>query len=309
MPKSKYLMRFALITRLVTSQPGITYAELKQTIRQNLQNLNDKDGKTPISYSKRTFERDLKDLREAAGIDISYDASIMGYTINSKDFGSRDAEQSIEALYNYHLLNLSQELKLFLQFEPIQPTGSEHVFLILHCLKNTYRLTFTYQKFHESLPTYRKVEPILLKQFKRRWYLLAHDCGDGQNKTFGLDRISELNDTKEFFQYPKDFQPMDYYKNCYGIINPDEDDVPFDIELRFTGLQGKYIKTMPLHHSQQILSETKNAITIRLYLFITEDFILELLSHGEKVKVLKPQSLASQIANRCQAAYMQYSEI
>ncbi len=309
MPKSKYLIRYALITRLVRSQPGITFKEIAQAILQNLQNLNDKDGKAPISYSKRTFERDLEDLRGAAGIEIGYDILLKGYTINNLEYGSKDSEQSLEALYNYHLLNLSQELKQFLHFEPSPPTGSEHVFLILHCLKNNYRLTFNYQKFYDSLPTHRKVEPILLKQFKRRWYMLAHDCGDGQNKAFGLDRISDLNDTREFFQYPSDFNSDDYYKNCFGIINPDEDDVPYNVELKFSGLQGKYIKTLPLHHSQLILSEMPDAIIIKLHLFITEDFIMELLSHGEKVKVLKPQWLASQVADRCKAAYVQYADI
>lgn len=107
MPKSKYLIRYALITRLVRSQPGITFKEIAQAILQNLQNLNDKDGKSPISYSKRTFERDLEDLRGAAGIEIGYDILLKGYTINNLEYGSKDSEQSLEALYNYHLLNLS----------------------------------------------------------------------------------------------------------------------------------------------------------------------------------------------------------
>jgi proteasome accessory factor B len=308
MPKSKYLIRFALLSRLVKSQPGITFFEIQHLVLQNLQNLNDKDGKTPISYSKRTFERDLEDLREAAGINISYDTSLKGYAIKNMEYGSKEVEQSIELLYDLHLMNLSQEIKQFLHFEPLPPTGSEHLFLILHCLKNKYRLTFSYHKFYEALPTHRKVEPILLKQFKRRWYLLAHDCGDGQTKTFGLDRISDLNDTREFFQYLSDFNPVEYYKNCFGIINPDEDDVPYDVELRFTGLQGKYIKTMPLHPSQYLISETAENTTIGLHIYITEDFIIEVLSHGSKVKVIKPEWFASHIEERHMAASRLYKE-
>jgi predicted DNA-binding transcriptional regulator YafY len=40
--------------------------------------------------------------------------------------------------------------------------------------------------------------------------------------------------------------------------------------------------------------------------YITTDFIMELLSHGENVKVLKPESLANEIKTTLKKAYSQY---
>ncbi|MBS9768743.1 MAG: WYL domain-containing protein, partial [Flavobacteriaceae bacterium] len=56
-------------------------------------------------------------------------------------------------------------------------------------------------------------------------------------------------------------------------------------------MQGKYIKTLPLHHSQEILEDNEKGLKIRLKLAITYDFVMELLSLGKEVTVIKPQSL------------------
>ena len=84
------------------------------------------------------------------------------------------------------------------------------------------------------------------------------------------------------------------------------DDAPQDIILSFDPFQGKYIKTLPLHESQQILIDNKDELQLKLNLYLTYDFIMELLSYGEKVKVLKPRSLANEIKAAHQKAVGQY---
>jgi predicted DNA-binding transcriptional regulator YafY len=84
------------------------------------------------------------------------------------------------------------------------------------------------------------------------------------------------------------------------------DDGPKEIILSFDPDQGKYIKTLPLHESQQILIDKEDKLQIKLTLYITYDFIMELLSHGEKVKVLKPGSLADEIKAIHQKAFEKY---
>jgi predicted DNA-binding transcriptional regulator YafY len=37
---------------------------------------------------------------------------------------------------------------------------------------------------------------------------------------------------------------------------------------------------------------------VSLYLFITPDFITEILSHGSRVKVISPQNLVDEMKNR-----------
>ena len=76
--------------------------------------------------------------------------------------------------------------------------------------------------------------------------------------------------------------------------------------LSFTHSQGNYIKSLPLHHTQQILIDNEEELQIKLSLLITHDFMMELLSFGENVTVLKPASLVEQLKDSYQSALEQY---
>ena len=83
---------------------------------------------------------------------------------------------------------------------------------------------------------------------------------------------------------------------------------PEEIILSFTNIQGKYIKTLPLHSSQEILIDNKKEFRIKLNLVITNDFIIELLSMGENIKVIKPEKLKKRIKNIYSKALNNYSK-
>ncbi|MCC6186039.1 MAG: WYL domain-containing protein [Chitinophagaceae bacterium] len=78
------------------------------------------------------------------------------------------------------------------------------------------------------------------------------------------------------------------------MINP-SDDKPQDIILSFDPLQGKYIKSLPLHETQQILEDNDIELRIKLKLYVTQDLYMELLSYGANIKVIEPKLLAKQV--------------
>lgn len=123
-------------------------------------------------------------------------------------------------------------------------------------------------------------------------------------KTFGLDRISSFETLNSRFNINPGFDVERMFQDSFGIINSLEE--PEEIILSFDPVQGKYIKTLPLHHSQEILKDDQKEVLIKLRLIITFDFIIELLSHGEHVKVLQPQSLIDEIKLRYKKALKQY---
>jgi predicted DNA-binding transcriptional regulator YafY len=111
---------------------------------------------------------------------------------------------------------------------------------------------------------------------------------DGVFKTFGLDRISDLNMTRKKFEYPNDFNPEEKFKYSFGIIT--EGTKPDKIKRCLSHGQADYIKSLPLHHSQRIVSENEKECVIELFMSPTYDFIMELLCIGQEVKVLEPES-------------------
>lgn len=80
------------------------------------------------------------------------------------------------------------------------------------------------------------------------------------------------------------------------------DEEPSDVVLSFAPYQGKYIKSTPLHSTQQILVDNEKELKIQLKVYLTHEFIAELLSFGDKMKILLPEELAKRVREEHLAA-------
>ncbi|HEY1024464.1 MAG TPA: WYL domain-containing protein, partial [Sphingobacteriaceae bacterium] len=151
----------------------------------------------------------------------------------------------------------------------------------------------------------RLIAPYALKEFKGRWYVLGKDEKDSGIKTFGLDRIINIEITKKKFPYPVNFDLADTYKNSFGIISPPQT-TPEKIILEFDADQGKYIKSFPLHSSQQTIKDDRDTLLVSIDVHATHDMVMEILSYGNRVRVIEPQHLKATIRNIYSEALMQY---
>ena len=70
----------------------------------------------------------------------------------------------------------------------------------------------------------------------------------------------------------------------------------------------KYIKSLPLHDTQEILVDDKDELRIKLKVCITYDFIMELLSFGGDVRVIRPKSLIRIIKEGHEKGYKIYED-
>ncbi len=257
-----------------------------------------------LSISKRTFQRDLNEIRGIFNVDIQYNPTQKVYFISQVD-KSEVTDRMLEAFEMFNALNINDALSRFVIFEKRKPQGANHFHGILHSIKNRLMVNFSYHKYEEDVTVQRAVEPHALKEFKGRWYLIARDVQDGYIKTFGLDRVSELDITKKKFSWPEQFNPNDLFINYFGIVNSSKSK-PQKIVLSFDSLQGKYIKSFPLHQSQETLLDNEDEMRISLKLHITYDFEMELMSYGERVKVISPVSLRRKLLKRYQEALDRY---
>lgn len=286
-------------------KPYSTYEELEAYIVNQVNYLQMQDDNLQIGFSIRTLQRDLKEIRNVFGIDIEYSKSRKGYFISHNENENMNFQRMMEAFDMFNSLNLAQDLAPFIHLEKRRPQGTENLYGLLHAIKNRLQIKFSYQKFWEEELSQRVVEPYALKEFKNRWYIMAKDSKDYNIKSFAIDRLSDLEITNLSFLYPPDFSVDESYRYCFGIISPNDAE-PQDIVLSFNSFQGKYIKTLPLHNSQVILVDNDQELRIKLTLFLTHDFVMELLSFGENMKVIEPKSLRDQIKNAHEMAFRQY---
>lgn len=305
MSKRGYISRYLLILKKLKVKPYSTYEELQTYIENQFDYLQMQDDTLNIGFSKRTLQRDLKEIRNVFGIDIEYSKTNKGYYISQSETENMNFQRMIEAFDMFNSLNLAQDLTPFIHLEKRRPQGTENLYGLLHAIKNRLQIKFNYQKFWEEELSQRFVEPYALKEFKNRWYIMAKDSKDNNIKSFALDRLTNLEITNQTYQYPDNYSIEQSYRYCFGIISPNDEE-PQDIILSFDPFQGKYIKTLPLHDTQQVLVDNDEEMKIKLKLCLTHDLVMELLSFGDNMKVIEPKSLADQIKQAHEKAYRQY---
>lgn len=273
--------------------------ELLQYVKSNM---NIRYGNT-FGYSIRTMQRDFQKIDELFGIIIKYQHG-SGYFFADKECVSIDRYE--ELLLNFDLLtalNAESGLQNFVLAEHHRPLGSDNLPILMNAIKQQHYLTFDYTLVrHNDKLVHKKVAPYFLKESNQRWYLLAMDMDDDKLKSFGTDRISNISiDETCTFEREASINPDELFKYSFGIW--DDENIPIeDIILSYSHLDGVFLKTVPLHHSQTILIDNDEEFRIQLRLRVTNDFVMELLSRSGSLTVIEPRSLRERIVKIYQRA-------
>lgn len=277
--------------------------------------ISDKWDNSSLNYkgtelSKRTFHNHRMALLTELGVDIQ----CTSMRENSTYFiANRDEIEDNETL-NWLKDSIATE-SLLLENKAISdkivlesiPGGREWLPIISQALKENRRIKFQYTSFHTDTPKEydRLMEPLCLKLFKRRWYLLAHTPTHKSKLIFALDRITRLELTEETFEYPSGFSPKDFFAEFYGICS-DSYSKPTRVILKCYREYPKYVKSLPLHHSQEELEETDDYTTFGYYMSPAYDFIQEIMSHGDDIEVIAPLWLRDAIKNKSETLFDLY---
>ena len=289
MAKIEQMLRLKFIEDFLRSRKakGASYEEIQDYLQRKYE---ERDIKLDdLKFTKRTFLRDKVAISKVLKTDIIYRRSTNTYAIDddNEDELQEDVFDNLLLVEAYRNVKGKKNIMLF---EQRKSRGLHWLSGLVHAITHQKIITLQYTKFWEGVSHDKVLEPYAVKEFKNRWYLLAHEKNDEKYfiKTFGLDRISELDFAPSTFK-PKKYDAEKDFENSFGIIST-LNETPEEIILSFDADQGKYIKTLPLHHSQQILVDDENEFRIKLLLVPTYDFEREILSHGNRVKIISPES-------------------
>lgn len=121
-----------------------------------------------------------------------------------------------------NVIKASQQIGNYIYFEKRKSKGIEHIYGLLHAIKNKRIISFNHYKYYDETITNRIVHPLALKEAKGRWYLLAVDTKDEKLKSFGLDRINDLEISKTSYRqkYNHDFEAL--FLHSFGINSEDK---------------------------------------------------------------------------------------
>lgn len=292
MSKQGYIARYFNIVRKLSQQKYCSYEDLERFLEREFEMLQLQDDTLEFNFSKRTLQRDIREIRNILGIDIMYSRSQRGYYIFQDDYSSDLFLKTLEEINSFSALKLTNSLESIVYLEKRKPKRAEFLPDIVHAIQQKKKIEFHYQKFGEEKETIRKVSPIAIREHNNRWYLIADDKGIVKN--FGLERMNKVSILNDKIDNNIEFNYIDKYKYSFGIIVPSSEK-PEKIVLSVTKKQAAYLESLPLHESQQILETKNDEVLIGLELFLTEDFISEILSLSRSVTIIEPKKLKEKV--------------
>ena len=294
--KRRFFLRYISIIQKLRTNPASV-----DEIESYLKRLS-RDSGEALSISKRTFQRDINDIREIFDIDIKTDSS-SHYCI-SDDGDPVRKSRVLETFDQLDLLYRTKNPTRYIYYENRLQSGSQYFNGILHAIHNQHLINFRHEKYWEDSISFRTVEPLAIKESHHRWYLIAKDRKDKKIKSFGMDRINELHIEKEKFEYPKNLDVDKMFGDSFGVITIGDAQ---EIILSFDANQRKYLGSLKIHHTQQELVGDKDEYRIGLKMKVTYDLIKEILSYGDAVEVVEPKSLRKEIRKIYISALKYYS--
>ena len=200
----------------------------------------------------------------------------------------------------------NQHMKDRILLEEI-PSGQEYLYDIIEAMKQGQLIKMTYQSYWRGESNTFDVEPYCVKLFKQRWYLIARSPYYNKLLIYALDRIQAMSIcTDKRFKMPDSFNATEYFEECYGVIAGDGTTME-TVKLKVSAGQANYLRSLPLHHSQQEIEITEEYSIFELKLRPAYDFQQEILWNGEDIEVLEPLWLRKEIAGKIKRMWNKYN--
>ena len=280
--------------------------------RLTLNEINERWMQTDMSgglpMSRTTFNRHRLAIEEMFDLCIGCKESGRKsyYYIENIDVLENDKLQHwmLDALSIGKLLMENITLKDRIVLEKI-PAGKHFLNPIIGAMKQNRKLVLTYRKFGQEEPYTITVEPYAIKVFKQRWYLLAKNYKRSLPTIYAMDRMLNVQETDELFEFPEDFSIECFFKDFYGVLCHADEEVERIVIRAYPPLT-HYLRTLPLHHSQKELQSTPEYADFEFYLHPTFDFLQELFAQTHEVEVLEPLRLRNSMKEYLLKALKRY---
>lgn len=156
--------------------------------------------------SKRTIERDFEAIRYEYGVSIAYNGNRNGYYIDTEN--SLDIDSFLRFLEMVNTADLltsslseSKENLKYISFDSSSGhSGIEHLGTYLSAIRNHRIIKFNHYNYYYDTTSKYTIKPYLVKEYQNRWYIIGLTENMSNLRTFGIDRISDLELTDQMFK-------------------------------------------------------------------------------------------------------------
>lgn len=263
------------------------------------------------AYPRRSFLNHRAAVEEIFGLCIRCDRSTNHYRIDEAE-SAVDKRAAVDYLINTFtvnsLLTLGRErLSGRVSVENV-PSGQKYLTAVMQAMLDGAVLRIGYRKYLSPEMETRVVHPYAVKEFAKRWYMVAFSLQAQALRVYALDRVQSLERTGESFRMPAGFNVDDLFEASYGIYLPEDRQRPELVVLRATQRETAYLLDLPLHPSQTLVEQGPDYSLFALRVIPNPNFIMDLCKYGGRLEVLQPESVRKAVKEALQKALQQYED-
>ena len=298
-----------------------------------------------LSVSRATLKRDLEYLRERLDAPIVYDRFANGYSMRPDARDARQvkhelpgvwfSEREIHALLTMHQLiqGLDEGGVLARHLQPLldklhgmlgasgaeaeqlmkrvkimsaarRPVIGRHFELIGSAITQRRRVQMLYYVRSRREETQRSISPQRLVHWRNTWYLDAWCHTSDALRRFALDAIrsAALQDQRAKDVAVKTIEAA--LDAGYGVFSGAKLQWA---KLHFSPEAAQWVQHEQWHPKQQSMLHDDGSLTLRLPYSDATELAMDILRHGEQVRVLAPAALVKRVAAQVRAAAAVYA--
>ena len=274
----------------------------------SLEEISDRwESRWDSAYSRRTFNNHREAVEEVFGIRIGCNRSTNRYFVEyGDDISDSNAETAwlINTFTVNNMLSLGKErLSGRVSVEDI-PSGHKHLTSIMEAMTEGYEVRISYQKYTSSQADTYTLRPYAVKEFAKRWYIVAYCREREALRVYGLDRIQSLEITDCRFEMEHGFDVDELFATSFGIYLPEGPGQT--ITFRTSATEAKYLRDLPIHESQEEISSDDDSVTFSIFVCPNQNLIMEFCKYGSRIEVLSPEAVRNEVASELAKAAALY---
>lgn len=183
--------------------------------------------------------------------------------------------------------------------------GLRHLSNLINCVIKHQPVTIDYHPFGREVKKLT-IHPYYLKQYNNRWFLLGYNPDFEDLSIVALDRIEDMTLADITFKRNTDFDFDAYFRDIIGVSIEKGKKVEH-IRLKFSSDRLPYVISKPIHHSQEVESESEGIVSLDV--IPNKELVSELIWFRDDVEVLSPDSLRREIKEKIAKMYQKYFDV
>lgn len=285
-----------------------------RTLREDLKIFRDKDVgfEAPLPDKARVLKYDDRNFSIAQRPLLEYEQ----YLINA-------AQQLLERFENHPKYDKLAEALIKFQDEEEQDNDTSRILYYDHneeykgikylkplylAIKKKQVLQITYKGFQDESSNQYEFHPQILKQYNRRWFVFGLNKSKEINKwSVPLDeRLIDFQILEESEYHESSSNWDHFFRSMVGVVRPPSAEVE-KIVLRFHNGRENYFKTKPFHPDFEEFFEDDKQDQVWFETIINKELVQQILSYGQDLEVLEPESLKSKLQEHVNGMYLFYN--